>query len=105
MNSEQNVVNTEQYQEQQDTSGLVEIQQALEEIEKLQNGQQESQEIEEPEVLGEEENQETEAEIPVEQEKKKAKSGKRKSANTKLLQKKKLCIKKIYSLNKCLVSP
>ena len=31
MNSEQNVVNTEPYQEQQDTSGLVEIQQALEE--------------------------------------------------------------------------
>ena len=43
----------------------------LEEIEKLQNGQQESQEIEEPEVSGEEESQEAEAEAPVEQEKKK----------------------------------
>ena len=51
MNSEQNVVNTEPYQEQQDTSGLVEIQQALEEIEKLQNGQQESQKIEEPGLI------------------------------------------------------
>lgn len=78
MNSEQNVVNTEQYQEQQDTSGLVEIQQALEEIEKLQNGQQESQEIEEPEVSGEEESQEAEAEAPVEQEKKKSKIWKEK---------------------------
>jgi len=79
MNSEQNVVDTEPCQEHQDTSGLVEIQQALEEIEKLQNGQQEeSHEIEEPETIGEEEKQETEAEIPVEQEKKKSKIWKEK---------------------------
>jgi hypothetical protein len=55
MNSEQNVVNTEPYQENQDTSGLIEIQQALEEIEKLQNNQEEEiAELEEPEEEQEE---------------------------------------------------
>ena len=98
MNSEQNIVNTEPSQEHIDTSGVVEIQHALEEIEKLQNGQaEESQETEEPEVSGEE-SQETEAEEPVEQEKKK-------SANIKQLQKKRLCFKKTCNLNKCLMSP
>jgi hypothetical protein len=78
MNSEQNIVNTEPSQEHIDTSGIVEIQHALEEIEKLQNGQaEESQETEEPEVSGEE-SQETEAEEPVEQEKKKSKIWKEK---------------------------
>jgi hypothetical protein len=78
MSSEQNTVNTEAHQEHKDTSGLVEIQQALDEIEKLQNGQQEESQEEEPEVLAEEENQEAEAEAPVEQEKKKSKIWKEK---------------------------
>lgn len=89
MTSEQNIQNEElQPHEVQDTSGLAEIEQALKEIEGLQNNSEEQ--TAEPEIEEEhqEEVEEDATEPPVEQEKKKTKLWKEKKQKYRLIEEK-----------------
>lgn len=87
MTSEQNIQNKEfQPHEIQDTSGLAEIEQALKEIEELQNNNSEEQ-TEKSEEEHQEEVEE-ESEPPVEQEKKKTKLWKEKKQKYRLIEEK-----------------